>query len=117
MLHGIAAPELYRSDGGWQWNNYQGRCHAMHVDLMDVLSGYGASRFVGLDLTAPYIHLLAGEGKRKKQDEGRHHSHPDSPRMENRSIPHLPTFCNKPSSRMNASISSTVRGNPAERFS
>ena len=22
MLHGIAAPELYRSDGDWKWNNY-----------------------------------------------------------------------------------------------
>ena len=33
MLHGIAAPELYRSDGEWKWNNYQGRYHDMHVDL------------------------------------------------------------------------------------
>ena len=27
---------------------HQGRYHDMHVDLMDVMSGYGASRFVGL---------------------------------------------------------------------
>ena len=75
MLHGIAAPELYRSDSEWKWNNYQGRYHDMHVDLMDVLSGYGASRFVGLGkmcdllqipsksfLTKPiYEHILDGE--------------------------------------------------------
>ncbi len=75
MLHGIAAPELYRSEGEWKWNNYQGRYHDMHVDLMDVLSGYGASRWVGLGkmcdllqipsksfLTKPiYEHILDGE--------------------------------------------------------
>ena len=44
MLHGIAAPELYRSDGDWNRNHYQVRYQDMRVDLMDVLSGYGASR-------------------------------------------------------------------------
>jgi len=75
MLHGIAAPELYRSGGEWKWNNYQGRYHDIHVDLMDVLFGYGASRYVGLGkmcdllqvpsksfLTKPiYEHILEGE--------------------------------------------------------
>ncbi len=48
MLHGIAVPELHQSGGAWKWHNYQDRYHDMHVDLMDVLSGYGASRYVGL---------------------------------------------------------------------
>ena len=48
MLHGVPLPALYRTDGEWKWNNYQSRFHDMHVDLMDVLSGFGASRFVGL---------------------------------------------------------------------
>ena len=48
MLHGISAPEFYRTDGEWKWNNYQNRFHDLHVDLMDVLSGYGASHRVGI---------------------------------------------------------------------
>ncbi len=48
MLHGVPLPALYRSDGEWKWNNYQSRYHDMHVDLMDVLAGHGASRWVGL---------------------------------------------------------------------
>ncbi len=75
MLHGVPMPALYRTDGPLKWNNYQGRFHDMHVDLMDMLSGYGASRFVGLGqmselLGLPgkgfiegevYEHLLRGE--------------------------------------------------------
>ena len=48
MLHGVPMPALYRADGEFKWNNYQSRYHDLHVDLMDVLSGYGASRWVGL---------------------------------------------------------------------
>ncbi len=76
MLHGVAAPDFHRTDGDWKWNNYQNRFHDMHVDLMDVLAGYGASPRVGLDdlcrivglagktLThghKVYLHVLAGE--------------------------------------------------------
>ena len=75
MLHGISAPEFYRTDEEWKWNNYQNRFHDMHVDLMDVLSGYGASARAGLGricellgipgkafLTEPiYDHILRGE--------------------------------------------------------
>jgi 3'-5' exonuclease len=81
MLHGIAAPALYRSDGPWRWNNYQNRFHDMHVDLMDVLSGYGASPRVGLAtlgtllglpdksfLTKPiYDHVLEGDEARVRE--------------------------------------------------
>ncbi len=61
MLHGIAAPELYRSDGKWKWNNYQGRYHDMHVDLMDMLSGYGASRWVGLGKMCDLLQIPSKE--------------------------------------------------------
>ena len=60
-LNGIAAPELYRSEGEWKWNSYQGRYHDMHVDLMDVLSGYGASRWVGLTCLLPVTALKRGD--------------------------------------------------------
>ncbi len=75
LYHGIAAPAFYQLDGDWKWNNYQNRFHDMHVDLMDVLSGYGASRWMGLgdlsgllDLPAKsfieddiWLHILRGE--------------------------------------------------------
>ena len=75
MLHGIAAPEFYQTHDEWKWNNYQNRFHDMHVDLMDVLSGFGASPRVGLGrmcelLGIPtkaflsgsiYDHILGGE--------------------------------------------------------
>jgi 3'-5' exonuclease len=76
MLHGVAAAFFYRSDGEWKYNNYHGRYHDMHVDLMDVLAGFGASDRLGLDLFARTMglpgktvthgadvhkHVLAGE--------------------------------------------------------
>jgi predicted PolB exonuclease-like 3'-5' exonuclease len=66
MLLGIASPELYRSSGDWKWNNYQNRYHDMHVDLMDVLSGYGASHRVGLETMSQ---LLGLPGKRFLEGE------------------------------------------------
>lgn len=47
MLHGIDAGTYY--EAGDRFNNYQGRFHELHTDLMDVLSGYGAADRVGLD--------------------------------------------------------------------
>ena len=58
-----------------KWNDFQGRYRDILVDLIDVLSGYGASRYVGLGklcdllqipsksrLTKPvYEHILAEE--------------------------------------------------------
>lgn len=76
MMLGIAAPDFYRDADDRRWNNYQNRYHDLHVDLMDVLSGYGASTRVALGtlgqvlgltgkafLSRPiYEHVLAGEG-------------------------------------------------------
>jgi len=76
MLHGVAAPHFYRTDGEWKYNNYHGRYHDLHVDLMDVLAGYGSSDRVGLDSLCRIVglpgktvtegqnvwrHVLAGE--------------------------------------------------------
>lgn len=61
MLHRVPMPGLYRTDGDWKWNNYGNRFHDMHVDLMDVLTGYGASWRVSLGLVAD---LLGLPGKR-----------------------------------------------------
>ena len=57
ILHGVPMPALYRTDGEWKWNNYNSRFHDMHVDLMDVLSGYGASTRVGLGLMCEMLGL------------------------------------------------------------
>jgi predicted PolB exonuclease-like 3'-5' exonuclease len=57
MLHGIPAPGLYRTDGEWRWSNYQNRYHDMHIDLMDTLSGFGASHWVGLGTLAETLGL------------------------------------------------------------
>lgn len=78
MMLGIAAPGFYRTDGERQWNNYQNRFHDLHVDAMDVLSGYGASMRIGLGTIGPvlgltgksfldraiYAHILDGDGAR-----------------------------------------------------
>ncbi len=57
MLHGLSAPHFYRTDGDFRFNNYQSRFHDMHVDLMDVLSGYGASHRVGLNTLSELVGL------------------------------------------------------------
>jgi predicted PolB exonuclease-like 3'-5' exonuclease len=75
MKHGIVAPDLYRVDGDRRFSNYGNRYHDLHVDVMDVLSGYGASPRAGLGATCHalglpskqfldgevYEHLFAGE--------------------------------------------------------
>ncbi len=45
LLHGVAAPRYWDTgdqDREFRWNNYLGRYHARHTDLMDVLSMYQA---------------------------------------------------------------------------
>ena len=81
MLHRVAIPALHRTDAEWKWNNYANRFHTMHVDLMDVLSGYGGSSRVGLSLLGDllgfpnkafiegpvYEHILRGEEERVRE--------------------------------------------------
>ncbi|MBI3206687.1 MAG: 3'-5' exonuclease [Myxococcales bacterium] len=78
MMLGITAPDFYRADGDRRWNSYQNRYHDLHTDVMDVLSGYGASMRIGLGTLgkvlglpgkafldrAIYDHVLDGEGPR-----------------------------------------------------
>jgi 3'-5' exonuclease len=77
-LLGVSAPAFYRNDGQRKWNNYQNRYHDLRVDVMDSLSGYGASMRIGLGtigrvlglsaksfLDRPiYTHILDGDGAR-----------------------------------------------------
>lgn len=78
MMLGITAPDFYRTDGDRRWNNYQSRYQDLHTDLMDVLSGHGASMRIGLGTLskvlglpgkalldrAIYDHVLDGEDLR-----------------------------------------------------
>lgn len=62
LLHGVSAPRYWEtgdSDQSFRWNNYLGRFHWRHIDLMDVLSGY-AGRGAPLDQVAQ---LLGFPGK------------------------------------------------------
>jgi 3'-5' exonuclease len=75
MKHGIAAPGFHRTD---RERSYQNRRDDLHIDLMDVLSSYGASPRAGLGTTCDllglpskrfldgevYEHFLAGEQQR-----------------------------------------------------
>jgi predicted PolB exonuclease-like 3'-5' exonuclease len=60
LRHGVNAHrywEVGESDRDFRYNNYLARYHWRHIDLMDVLSGYGASGRPSLDLAAQLIGL------------------------------------------------------------
>jgi predicted PolB exonuclease-like 3'-5' exonuclease len=60
LRHGVNAHrywEVGESDRDFRYNNYLARYHWRHVDLMDVLSGYGASGRASLDLAAQLVGL------------------------------------------------------------
>jgi predicted PolB exonuclease-like 3'-5' exonuclease len=57
MIHGVVAPGFYRADGEYRFNNYQNRYHDMHLDLMDALTGHGASSRIKLDAFCKTIGL------------------------------------------------------------
>jgi len=63
LLHGIAAPRYWdtgHDDPSFRFNNYLGRYHWRHLDLMDVLSGYQPRASASLDDIAT---LLGFPGK------------------------------------------------------
>lgn len=63
LRHGISAPRYWDTgddDRNFRYNNYLGRFHWRHIDLMDVLAGYQARAFVPLDQMAT---LLGFPGK------------------------------------------------------
>ena len=60
LRHGIDAHrywEVGEADRDFRYNNYLSRYHWRHIDLMDVLSGYGASGRASLELAAQLIGL------------------------------------------------------------
>ncbi len=63
LVHGIAAPRYWDvggEDPSFRYNNYLGRFHWRHIDLMDVLSGYQPRASASLDQVAT---LLGFPGK------------------------------------------------------
>ena len=63
LRHRIQAPRYWETgdtDREFKWNNYLGRFHWRHVDLMDVLAGYQVRGRASLDETAV---LLGFPGK------------------------------------------------------
>ena len=60
LRHGLNAHRYWEageSDRDFRYNNYLSRYHWRHIDLMDVLSGYGASGRASLDLAAQLVGL------------------------------------------------------------
>jgi predicted PolB exonuclease-like 3'-5' exonuclease len=60
LVHGIAAPRYWDTgelDRDFKWNNYIGRFHWRHTDLMDVLSGYQPRASAPLDDIAQMLGL------------------------------------------------------------
>lgn len=52
LINGIQAPRYWdmgEDDRDFKWNNYIGRFHMRHTDLMDVLAGYQNRAFAPLD--------------------------------------------------------------------
>ena len=52
MVNKVQAPrywDLGEDDSNFKWNNYIGRFHMRHTDLMDVLAGYSPRAFAPLD--------------------------------------------------------------------
>lgn len=60
LAAGIAAPRYWETgeeDPAFRWNNYLGRFHSRHTDLMDVLSGYQARARASLEDVALLLGL------------------------------------------------------------
>jgi predicted PolB exonuclease-like 3'-5' exonuclease len=60
LRHGVNAHrywEMGESDRDFRYNNYLSRYHWRHIDLMDVLSGFGASGRASLELAAQLVGL------------------------------------------------------------
>ena len=63
LINGVQAPrywDLGEDDRDFKWNNYIGRFHLRHTDLMDVIAGYNNRAFAPLDEMAV---LLGFPGK------------------------------------------------------
>ena len=66
LRHAVQAPrywEMGEEDPAFKWNNYLGRYHWRHVDLMDVLSGFQGRGRVALDSMAQLLGLPGKLGR------------------------------------------------------
>jgi predicted PolB exonuclease-like 3'-5' exonuclease len=60
LRHGVSAPRYWDTgddDRSFKWNNYLGRFHWRHLDLMDVLAGYQYRAVAKLDEIAVLLGL------------------------------------------------------------
>jgi len=60
LRHGVSAPRYWETgddDRTFKWNNYLGRFHWRHLDLMDVLAGYQYRAVAKLDEIAVLLGL------------------------------------------------------------
>lgn len=60
LVNAVTAPrywDLGEDDNNFKWNNYLGRFHQRHTDLMDVLAGYSPRAFAPLDEIAVLLGL------------------------------------------------------------
>lgn len=60
LIHGVNAArywDLGEDDSNFKWNNYIGRFHQRHTDLMDVLAAYSPRAFAPLDEIAVLLGL------------------------------------------------------------
>ena len=79
LRHQVQARRFWETgdeDQSFRWNNYLGRFHWRHIDLMDVLSAYQGRGRVGLDSMAQLLGLpgklgMSGEGVWEAHLEGR----------------------------------------------
>lgn len=60
LVNSVQAPRYWdmgEDDSNFKWNNYIGRFHMRHTDLMDVLAGYSPRAFAPLDEMAVLLGL------------------------------------------------------------
>jgi predicted PolB exonuclease-like 3'-5' exonuclease len=65
LLHGVSAPRYWESgdqDDSFRGNNYLGRYHSRHTDLMDVLAGYEPRAYAPLSEIAAMLGLPGKRG-------------------------------------------------------
>ncbi len=65
LLHSVAAPRYWETgdeDSSFRYNNYLGRFHWRHIDLMDVLSGYQLRAAAPLDKMAQMLGFPGKQG-------------------------------------------------------
>ena len=70
LLHKIAAPRYWETgddDQSFRWNNYLGRFHWRHIDLMDVLSSYQLRAAASLDACAKMLGFPGKQGMDGKE--------------------------------------------------